>query len=147
MAPPMLSTDEKPWDPLTIDVYPDGESSFVLYSDDGKTMSFERDRGFTETKMQSILSDNKTEILTIKSSNDKFVPQSYVVQFHLQSVPLKAIVNNQGLDFAPTMDDFNRSAKGAFWEAGMRVFYVKFNREGALTHQLQVDMTGNLLRK
>ena len=147
MAPPMLSTDEKPWDPLTIDVYPDGESNFVLYTDDGKTMSFERDRGFTETRIQSSLSNNKTEILTIKSSNDKFVPQSYIVLLHLKSMPLKAVVNDQGLSFAATMDDFNRSAKGAFWEAGMRVLYVKFNREGALTHQLKVEMNGNLLRK
>ena len=147
MAPPMLSTDEKPWDPVTFDVYPDGESTFVLYSDDGKTMAFERVSGFTETRIQSSLINAKTEILTIKANNDKFVPQTYVVQLHLHSVPMNAVVNNKRLDFAANIDNFNRSTQGVFWEEGIRVLHVKFSREGALTHRVQVDMDGNLLRK
>ena len=75
------------------------------------------------------------------------MPQTYVVQLHLQSTPVKAVVNDQSVNFAANIDDFNRSAQGAFWEARMRVLHVKFNREGALNQRLQVDMNGNLLGK
>ncbi|MHA0111126.1 DUF5110 domain-containing protein, partial [Klebsiella pneumoniae] len=47
LAPPMLQTDEKAWDPLTFDVYPDGNSEFRMYADDGHSQAFARDGAFT----------------------------------------------------------------------------------------------------
>ena len=37
LAPPMNYFDEKPWDPLFLELWPTGNSSFVLYEDDGVT--------------------------------------------------------------------------------------------------------------
>lgn len=42
MAPEMQWVDEKPWDPLTLDIYPSGESIFTLYEDDGETYAYEQ---------------------------------------------------------------------------------------------------------
>lgn len=43
MAPDMRHTGEKPWDPLTVEVFPGPEpSSFVLYEDDGESMAYTR---------------------------------------------------------------------------------------------------------
>ena len=41
MAPDMKYTGEKPWDPLTLEVFPSGDSDFTLYSDDGTTYAYE----------------------------------------------------------------------------------------------------------
>lgn len=39
-GPNVNYTDEKPLDPLTLNIYPFGNSSFTLYEDDGKTMDY-----------------------------------------------------------------------------------------------------------
>jgi alpha-glucosidase (family GH31 glycosyl hydrolase) len=43
MAPPMLFSDERPLDTLTLAVYPslNGEASYTLYEDDGKTLAYQ----------------------------------------------------------------------------------------------------------
>ena len=40
MYPEMLYDGEKPKDPVTLDVYPFGKSSFILYEDDGLTQEY-----------------------------------------------------------------------------------------------------------
>lgn len=42
MAPVMNYVGEKPTDPLTLDIYPAGTSSFTLYDDDGTTCDYEQ---------------------------------------------------------------------------------------------------------
>ncbi len=42
MAPDMRSTSEKPWDPLTLEVFPSGKSAFTLYRDDGNSFGYQR---------------------------------------------------------------------------------------------------------
>jgi alpha-glucosidase len=40
MGPVMQYTAEKPLDPLTLDIYPQGRSSFTLYEDDGVSLAY-----------------------------------------------------------------------------------------------------------
>ena len=40
MGPEMLYDGQKPMDPITLDVYPSGKSSFSLYEDDGSTQKY-----------------------------------------------------------------------------------------------------------
>ena len=42
MYPEMLYNNQKPKDPLTLDIYPYGESSFELYEDDGITRKYQQ---------------------------------------------------------------------------------------------------------
>ena len=42
MYPEMLYNEQKPKDPLTLDIYPHGDSSFELYEDDGKTRNHKK---------------------------------------------------------------------------------------------------------
>ena len=42
MYPEMLHDREKPKDPVTLDVYPFGRSSFSLYEDDGTTQEYRK---------------------------------------------------------------------------------------------------------
>src|SRR5262249_22415202 len=40
MGPSMEFVDQRPADPLTLDVYPSGATSYTLYEDDGKTNAY-----------------------------------------------------------------------------------------------------------
>lgn len=85
LAPDMKNTAEKPWDPLTLEVFPSGQSDFTLYRDDGTTFGYQRGE-FTVTKIASDASE-RAVVLTIDESNKQFTPATYVARFHLQSAP------------------------------------------------------------
>jgi alpha-glucosidase len=68
MYPEMLYDGEKPADPVTLDVYPHGTSSFDLYEDDGQTQAY-RKGAFARTliEMDAPLSlDTPGETITIR---------------------------------------------------------------------------------
>jgi hypothetical protein len=85
LAPDMKNTAEKGWDPLTLEVFPAGKSSFTLYRDDGNTFGYRRGE-FTVTQIASDESA-RAVVLTIDESNKKFTPATYVARLHLQSAP------------------------------------------------------------
>jgi alpha-glucosidase len=86
MAPNMKNTSEKPWDPLTLEIFPSGQSSFTLYRDDGTSFGYQRGE-FTTTTIACDESAKSVK-LTIKESNKKFTPASYIARFHLNAVPI-----------------------------------------------------------
>ena len=47
MGPEVDYADEKPLDPLTLDIYAKGESSFTLYEDDGQTREYITQNAYT----------------------------------------------------------------------------------------------------
>jgi alpha-glucosidase (family GH31 glycosyl hydrolase) len=49
MGPVMQYTGEKPLDPLTLDIYPHGRSSFTLFEDDGESLDYEQGNYTTTT--------------------------------------------------------------------------------------------------
>lgn len=99
MAPEMKNTAEKPWDPLTLEIFPSGQSNFTLYQDDGATFGYQRGE-FTLTKMSSDCSAREV-VLTIDESNKRFTPASYIAHFHLESTPVGVTAaNGAPLDYA-----------------------------------------------
>ncbi|MGA2443848.1 MAG: TIM-barrel domain-containing protein [Opitutaceae bacterium] len=85
LAPDMKNTSEKPWDPLTLEVFPDGPSSFTLYRDDGITFAY-RQGDYTLTHFTSEETSAAVR-LVIDESNKRFVPSVYRVRFHLGETP------------------------------------------------------------
>jgi alpha-glucosidase len=85
LAPDMKNTAEKPWDPLTLEVWPAGTSHFTLYRDDGATFGYRRGE-FTVTQIASDESAREV-VLTVDESNKQFTPATYVARLHLQSAP------------------------------------------------------------
>lgn len=68
----LMNTDQK-WETLTLDVYPDVNSSFTMYWDDGKTNSSQ----FTEIYFKL-----ENGILSVESNNDIFLPKYLNVIIH-----------------------------------------------------------------
>ena len=85
-APDMMFTSEKPWDPITLEVWPEGESTGSLYQDDETTTAFTKGE-FTTTAFRCVEQAGKQVTLNIKPSNKKFGPKQWVAKLHLTSVP------------------------------------------------------------
>lgn len=86
-APDMMYSSEKPWDPITLDVWPAGESMATLYQDDGATTAFTKGES-TTTTFRSVERAGKSVAFRIEPSNRKFGPKQWIARFHLTSVPV-----------------------------------------------------------
>ena len=64
MAPDMRNTSEKPWDPLTLEVFPSGKSEFTLYHDDGRSFAYEAG-DFTVTRLSCEEADRAVAVLRL----------------------------------------------------------------------------------
>jgi hypothetical protein len=131
MAPDMRNTSEKPWDPLTLEVFPAGKSDFTMYHDDGRSFAYEGG-DFTVTTFSSELSGS-TEHFSVNESNKRYTPTQYVARFHLRQTPVSVLID--GAD-----------AKRVWaWDAESRVLTVPFSATTATSHELEVRMDGTPL--
>ena len=127
LAPEMVSTGEKPWDPLTLEVFPHGNSQFTLYRDDGNTLGYQRGE-FTTTVLACDESASSVK-LTIEESNKKFTPASYIARFHLGASPT-GVTDGAG-------------AKLAYdWSAETRVLTATLPAGKGQRHAVQVMLDG-----
>lgn len=102
MAQLMSYTDERPLDTLTLHIYPDlnGEVSYTLYEDDGKTRDYQNGKYATTLFTQQIESVNgaKTIVLFTGETKGEFIPQlngrTYIYEVHgIVKKPSKVLVN------------------------------------------------------
>jgi len=87
MQPDMQYFGEKPVDPLTLDIYPSGNSSFKLYDDDGLSLKYQSGEfALTEIKCSET---SQSVIVTISSSEGKFnvADRNYRLFVHLEKKP------------------------------------------------------------
>ncbi|HVU17168.1 MAG TPA: TIM-barrel domain-containing protein [Candidatus Didemnitutus sp.] len=108
MAPDMKNTAEKPWDPLTVEIFPEGESRFSMHADDGTTFAYRRGEyttiDFTDREAPGRIA------FALSESNKKFVPKSYVLRFHLRREP-KSAVTDDNIPIAIKWDADSRVAE------------------------------------
>ena len=132
MAPDMRNTSEKPWDPLTLEVFPSGRSDFTMYRDDGRSFAYEAG-DFTVTRFACEETDGAVH-LTIAESNKRYTPSRYVVRLHLMERPASL-----SLDGARPLGD------AWSWDDGSRVLSVGFAATGLANHDLEVKLDGTRL--
>jgi alpha-glucosidase (family GH31 glycosyl hydrolase) len=146
MYPEMLHDREKPKDPVTIDVYPYGKSSFNLYEDDGVTQQY-RTGAFARTLIEaeapkSIDLPGAQISVRVGAAKGKYkdmpASRSYVVDVHVPAKPAAVKIAERTIPGfeAATQDraardkaraDFNAAAEGWFFDSGDRrgVLHVK----------------------
>lgn len=87
MQPEMNYVGERAVDPLTLDVYPSGRSSYVLYEDDGVSLDYQK-QVFAETR---ITSDEGREHLSIQvqapQGSFRVASRVYEIRVHLDRAP------------------------------------------------------------
>ena len=129
MAPDMRNTGEKPWDPLTLEVFPAGKSEFSLYHDDGRSFAYESG-DFTVTHF-SCEEDSGAVQFTIDESNKRYTPTLYRIRFHLRRTPVSVAADNA------------KAQKESWaWNSEARVLTVDLAATGVSHHEVSVRLGG-----
>jgi alpha-glucosidase len=129
LAPEMLNTAEKPWDPLTLEIYPQGKSSFTLYRDDGQSFGYRRGE-HTLTRFTSDATKTDEMVFGIEESNKKFVSKQYIARFHLDAEPRRVVAGGHELKFE--------------WSADTRVLTVPLSLGAARRLAVRVELGAKL---
>jgi alpha-glucosidase len=131
MAPDMKNTSEKPWDPLTLEVFPSGKSQFTLYHDDGRSFAYEAG-DFTVTRLSCEETDRAVQF-SVSESNSLYTPTVYRMRFHLRQSPVSVVV------------DGAKPKAGWSWDSEARVLSFDFDATGTTYHELEVRLDGTPL--
>lgn len=136
-APDMMFSGEKPWDPITLDVWPAGESSGSLYQDDGITTAFTNGES-TTTAFHCVEQPGKKVAFAIAPSNKTFGPRQWIARFHLTSVP-----TGVELDGRPVAASSDESASAGWsFDAAASTLTVRLPGEHA-AHALTIALDGS----
>jgi len=140
LAPAMKNTGEKPWDPLTLEVFPCGRSSFTLYHDDGATFAY-RQGEYTVTHLAAEATGDSVRLI-IDESNKRFAPSVYRVRFHLGRTPISVRLAGA----AAQRTTAEEVAAGEWsWNAEARVLTVALDARGATSHGINVFLDEHVL--
>jgi alpha-glucosidase (family GH31 glycosyl hydrolase) len=125
MYPAMNYDGERRADTLTLDIYPEGESSFDLYEDDGLTRDH-RNGAFATTLFE--VDTTKNIIVTINAAKGKYdgmyLDRVYNIELHTGNLPATVLINGKKL---PQLS----SAK-ALQKAGVGYYYDESDKKGVL---------------
>lgn len=97
MGPVMQYTNEKPLNPLTLDVYPYGSSSFTLYEDDGESLDFKNGSWITTNYECNENGDNITITINERVSGGGSYtpnPRDYMLKVHNRPDTVSTVMMN-----------------------------------------------------
>ncbi len=143
MYPPMLYDGEKPKDPVTLDVYPFGRSSFSLYEDDGATQAYRKGafaRTLVEVDAPTSLDEPGAQVtVTVGAAKGRYqgmpASRSYVMDLHLPGGPSAVTVGGRTLPTFPAPSgtrDERAKARAAFDAAPEGWMFDPSDRRGVL---------------
>ncbi len=149
MAPVQLHlTDstgaKKPWDPITLDIYPSGSSTFSMYQDDGLTQNY-RNGTYTQTAITSVFAASQQEVVTVSESNKLFTPSHYEFQIHFPgqaTTPSPVTFNSQAVTTLASQTAYTAAATGMWWDSIGKVLWVKAATSTVTTYVLAVSLNG-----
>ena len=129
MGPDLRWVDEKPADPLTLDIYPQGTTSYTLYEDDGVTADY-KNGAFSRTTFSCNDAGGQVAVSIGASTgtyNGKLTARTYLLKVNKQATdpgnvtrdgtPLTRFSSRSELDAAP---------EGWFYDAAADIVWVKF---------------------
>ncbi len=134
MGPEQQYTDEKPLDPVILDIYPTtDESSYKLYEDDGATRNYLSEDAWCLTvyTLRRVGNDVNFQIHQAECGNEsKFnVPESrryYCTFRHIATAPEQITMNEGLLDRVDGLDALDQNDECFFYESESRTLHVRF---------------------
>ena len=130
MGPEMEYVDQKPADPLTLDIYPFGKTSYTLYEDDGLSNDY-LNGAFSKTVLA--VDDMGGLVVAdigamVGSYQGKLENRTYILMVHKKIVsPLHISINGEPVRESSTKDTFDGAARAVFNDAASSVVWVKFS--------------------
>ena len=130
MGPDVDYADEKPLDPLTLDIYPKGKTSFTLYEDDGESRRYLTEDAYSTTTFESVQEgkDISFKIHAREDHNpDVYTPdaRSYNLKFNHIAEISGVTINGQAVDAVDSLEAYN-AAEQAYWlDTANNIVYVR----------------------
>ena len=153
MAPLMQYTSEKPWDTLTIDVYPNGFTTYTLYEDDGITTSYQKGN-YATTEISSSGNANAGGVqINVSASKGTFTgkleSRSYSLVVHYTKKPDSVCVNQIPITSVSDTVALANATEGWCYVAGdrkgtVRIKTAKIKATDAFVVALDRATTGTL---
>jgi hypothetical protein len=129
MGPDLRWVDEKPADPLTLDIYPSGSTSYTLYEDDGVTRNYQGG-AFSTTRYASNATASGVTVSIGASSGDyagKLADRTYILKINKQaSDPGNVMRDGSALTRQASRVDFDAASEGWFYDAAADIVWAKF---------------------
>ena len=119
-------TDQAPIDPLTLDVYPDGNSSRQYYDDDGISFAYQRGVSMTQT-LAAREGENNVEV-EISARQGSYMPpqRSLVIKIHgRKNQPRQVMVEGRELRSPASVKALQQSSEGWAYDEDASVVWVK----------------------
>ena len=126
MYPEMLFNNQKPKNPLTLDIYPHGESTFDLYEDDGTTRLYQKGEfAIQRFKMSAPKTQSGNMTFTIGASvgtfKGKLQNRTYELTIHTPFKPNAVhIKKDDSLVELNALKTFSGTANGWFYDSSER---------------------------
>ncbi|WP_195983736.1 carbohydrate-binding protein [Clostridium sp. D33t1_170424_F3] len=130
MGPDVNYADEKPLDPLTLDIYPKGKTSFTLYEDDGQSRKYITENAYSTTTFESI--QDGTDISfkiheRVDNNPAVYTPdaRSYNLKFNHIAEISGVTINGTAIEAADSLEAYN-AAEQAYWlDTDANTVYVR----------------------
>jgi alpha-D-xyloside xylohydrolase len=126
MAPVMNYVDEKPSDPLTLDIYPCGTSSFTLYEDDGKTYDY-RNGVFALTTFVCAQAEDGilVDIGPRRGKYEENADKAYILKINGVSHPAEILIGGESIKECASLKDLEVASAGWFYDSAKQIVFVK----------------------
>lgn len=137
MGPDVNYADEKPLNPLTLDIYPYGTTTYTLFEDDGESRDYITNNAYTTTKYICV-QDGKNVSLNIgarlnhnQNSND-YIPEnrSYNLKFNNIGNVYGVSFDGTSLDRTNSIKDYNNVLQGYYYDETAHILYVRISDDG-----------------
>jgi alpha-glucosidase (family GH31 glycosyl hydrolase) len=128
MGPEMHYVDEKPVDPLTLDIFPAAKSSYTLYEDDGKSNDYKNGKyARTQFGCAMLGPDLVVDIGATQGDYDgKLANRTYVLKINRKTDTLTRATRN-GAPLAKLGSRAELDSAGQGWFNDGAIVWVKFN--------------------
>ena len=130
MMPDMNYVGEKPIDPLIVEVYPEGTSTFTLYEDDG--ISYDYEKGdYCTTEYRAVQGTGSVTIdIGARKASGVYVPpqRHYLFKVHAGLDPINVYLDGTALEKRTSERALRASAGGWYYADG--VAQIRFADSG-----------------
>ncbi len=122
MYPDMLYDGQKPKDVLTLDLYPEGESTYTLYEDDGNTRQYQQGAFSTQqVRMRAAGADVRVDLEPVAGSYaDQLPRRGHALRMLAARRPAVVTANGSALAGHPTRAAYDAATDGWWFDAAER---------------------------
>jgi alpha-glucosidase len=129
MGPDLEWVDQHPADPLTLDIYPSGATSYTLYEDDGVSLDYQGG-AFSRTVFSCDDAGGNVAVSIAASTGTyagKLAERTYILKVNKQATdPGSVVRDGSTMTRHGSRAEFDAAAEGWFYDSATDIVWVKF---------------------